>query len=344
MKKIILLLALILIIPSILALDYNVQVDSPTNVEKYEGEIIENLFYATIKNNAPICDITCEYTTSMNTVGTGIKVSHDGGLNRFPFDLKAQGNEGIASYTLTITCKRILEGLCLLESPETKPPFGDKFTYLYNGDNICTTSNEDCYSASNDCVCGTGKKCKEDLTRTQDEMGCTTYCGNNKVESQYETCSNCPSDVGKCNGMNCLFGNECEGNYCVHEICWNKPWREGDNFCDMEEGENCKNSDDCACKKDELCSNGICEKTKSDEDEINQAVKKGVQDTLETSENKQKTISYVAIGLIISVILCYILFKIIKGNKSKIKSIKKTFKKINKKTKKVIKKTSKKKK
>lgn len=89
----------------------------------------------------------------------------------------------------------------------------------------------------------------------------TTYCGNNEIESEHETCLGCPEDVGKCNLESCIQGNECEGKYCIHEICWNKPYKEKDGFCDSGEGENCKNSvDDCSCGAYERCgSSGVCE-------------------------------------------------------------------------------------
>ncbi len=88
----------------------------------------------------------------------------------------------------------------------------------------------------------------------------TTYCGNGEVELEHENCGECPEDVGKCDLKDCIYGTECEGKYCIHEICWNKPWREGDNFCDISEGENCKNSKDCSCGTYERCSSsGICE-------------------------------------------------------------------------------------
>src|SRR3989339_341521 len=100
-----------------------------------------------------------------------------------------------------------------------------------------------------------------DSSRDVDEMKCATYCSNGVKESSYETCSNCPMDVGKCNGLDCLSGSECEGSYCVHELCWNKPYKENDGFCDFNRGENCKNSvDDCSCGSNERCGSlGICE-------------------------------------------------------------------------------------
>src|SRR3989339_409944 len=63
-----------------------------------------------------------------------------------------------------------------------------------------------------------------------------------KILNNHEDCTNAKSD-------------------CVHELCWNKPYKENDGFCDFNRGENCKNSvDDCSCGSNERCGSlGICE-------------------------------------------------------------------------------------
>ncbi|MCK5149890.1 hypothetical protein KAJ87_03105 [Candidatus Pacearchaeota archaeon] len=333
MRKTIILLILILTIPSILALDYIVDVNSPTHINVYEGETnIENFVSAVITNNGDYCDITCSYTTSFNTHSNEeLEVAKAGGKGTFKIKVDAEGIKGIASYILTITCERKVNYINCWPSSDSNAS-QNSFTFLWNGDGVCTTDNEKCiayggFLYDSSCDCSSDKECRPDSSREIDSKGCATYCGNGIAETTYETCSNCPKDVGKCNLKDCISGSECEGKYCIHEFCWDKPWREEDNFCDVSEGENCKNSNDCVCNNDELCSNGICEKIKSSEDEINQAVKKGVQDTLKTSENRQKIISYVSMGLIILVLLGYILFKRIKLDRSKSKSTKKTTKK-----------------
>ena len=96
------------------------------------------------------------------------------------------------------------------------------------------------------------------------------------AEEEFETCvgygdtKSC-SDVGNCDGISCILASECVNGYCVHESCWNKPYKEGDGFCDVNNGENNKNSQiDCACADNErwdtiaqkcetYCGNGFCE-------------------------------------------------------------------------------------
>ena len=95
------------------------------------------------------------------------------------------------------------------------------------------------------------------------------FCGDSSCNGS-ETCSNCPTDVGKCDGESCNSKSECEGNYCVHNKCSHTPYIKGDTYCDSSVGENCLNSlPDCACSASERCNsqgkcetycgNGICE-------------------------------------------------------------------------------------
>jgi len=257
------------------ALDYQVQVNAPSQVSEYEGDTITNKFSATITNTATNCDISCDWFTSMATQGSDVKVTKNGGQNQFPFDVKALGNSGSASFTLTIICDRITSIICWSSTDQRN--FGPySFNFKYNGDGTCTTEREKCaayttyLAAPNDCKCGTDKQCNPTSPRGSDNIGCATFCGNKIIESQYENCNNCPGDIGKCDGASCLINTECEGKYCVHNICSHLPYITGDNFCDVNVGENCKNSAiDCACGNNERCSslaicetycgNGICE-------------------------------------------------------------------------------------
>ncbi|HLC57522.1 MAG TPA: zinc-ribbon domain-containing protein [Candidatus Nanoarchaeia archaeon] len=246
------------------ALDYSVTINSPLSVNAYEGEI-SNQLSATIKNNAGICDITCDWVTTAGQ-GTGIKIPHDGGTNTFNFDAKAEGSNGIATSSLIITCKRLTSISCWTEG-EQQTSYPYTFRYLWNSDGICTPKKEKCdnylsFVKDNACSCSPGKECKPNGGRTDlDEKGCQTYCGNKIIEKQYENCNNCQDDIGKCDGTSCIQGSECEGKHCVHNVCDPLPYRVGDSYCDRGVGETCKNSgSDCACEANQRCSNsGVCE-------------------------------------------------------------------------------------
>ena len=123
--------------------------------------------------------------------------------------------------------------------------------------------------------------------------------------------------MGQCDGyVGCVSGNECEGGFCIHEVCRNKPWKEGDGFCDINEGENCKNSEDCACKKNELCSNtGICEKPEKNKEEITEAIKSGIQENLQASQKKTKNVTLWTAGLIVLFLVGYLIYKFTKNKK-----------------------------
>ncbi len=268
MKRLIIVLLILLISSfSALALEYTVQVTSPSKVNTYEGVYTGNVFGATITNNAGICDITCDWSTDLgNTHGEGLKVTHNGGTKSFNFNVLAQGSNGVASYSLTVTCKRITGFDCWTEGTEPKQSGPFSFSYLYAGDGICTTEKERCdnylsYKKDSACTCSSDKECKPNSNRGADDKGCATFCGNNKVEKQYETCDSCPNDVGKCDGLSCVSANECEGNYCVHNVCSPLSYIKGDSYCDINEAENCKNSaSDCACGANKRCSSaGVCE-------------------------------------------------------------------------------------
>jgi len=252
--------------------EFSVGVNSPSYVDVYEGDPINNQFSAIITNNGKHCDITCEWSTSMNTHGSEVKVAPNGGKTYFPFDLVAQGNNGEGSYMLTVTCNRIhTPSQICLSDPNSYTSNVLYFNYLYNGDGTCTTEKEKCtayqsyLSAPNDCKCSSDKECNPTSSRGSDSYGCSTYCGNKITEKQFgETCGNCPGDVGKCDGVSCATSNECEGKYCVSSAqpkCSDKPYIVGDGICTVGTQESCKISPlDCKCGANQICNNyGVCE-------------------------------------------------------------------------------------
>jgi hypothetical protein len=264
-KKILIPLIILFLSTNVLALEYSVTVNSPSSVNAYEGDKISNKFSAIITNAGSFCDISCGWATSAGN-GDGIKVALGGGTNTFYFDVNADGSGGIASYQLIITCDRISTWNCWSEQDQRNTG-SRQFRFLWNGDDICTTEREKCenynqFLKDNACSCSSGRECKPNGNRNDiDERGCQTFCGNNIVEKQYENCNNCPNDVGRCDGTSCIKGSECEGKYCVHNVCNALPYRVGDNYCDNNVGETCKNSgSDCACGNNLRCSNtGVCE-------------------------------------------------------------------------------------
>ena len=236
----------LLMIYPVSALEYSVQVNSPSQVNAYEGDKVSSGFSATITNAAGVCDISCDWVTSAGS-GTGIKVPPDSGSKSFNYDVRAEGSSGVASYTLTVSCDRISSWECW-SSPDQKTLGPYSFKFLYSGDGTCTTTKEKCatynqyISAPNDCQCNQEKECKPNSNRGADDKGCSTFCGNKLAEKQWESCSDCQIDIGKCDGVSCFATNECEGKYCVHEKCSHLAYITGDTYCDKNIGETCKNS------------------------------------------------------------------------------------------------------
>jgi len=270
------------LISSVHALEYIVQINSPSSISAYEGENSGNIFQGNITNNGQFCDISCTWTTTLNTVsepGATIKVQNNGVPKPFNFNVWALGSNGLATYTISVNCKRILVGLCLAESPDQRISELHSFSFFHKNDGICTTEREKCANYFDDetnflkdpsCTCSSTTQCNPSSERGSDSKGCATYCGNKVKESQYETCNNCPGDVGKCDGQSCNSKSECEGNYCVHNKCSHVAYIKGDTYCDSNVGESCLNSpSDCACSSSEKCNsqgkcetycgNGICE-------------------------------------------------------------------------------------
>lgn len=188
------------------------------------------------------------------------------------FIINLQPNTKEVQGILTVSCTRTGSlGLCGGNS--TKEKSFSTNSYGYNGDRNCQSGKESC-KVSDDCSCtkegksSIGKDIKQ-CVGIGLSASCQTYCGNGICESD-ESCSTCSLDCGKCEGVSCIYGSECEGKFCVHEKCSSKPYVQGDSFCDFDLGENCKNSlVDCGCKSSEkcgqtaqcetFCGNGVCE-------------------------------------------------------------------------------------
>ena len=252
------------------AIDFSLSGEDVNPLEVYDGDT-STLTAIVTADPSNFCNIVCAWGVNTGPDYSGV-VSGNSNLPKtvlasgvskiFPFRINAVG-QGSVSYTLTVTCDN--ENPFCLASPVIKT-YSNTLTFDYAGDNECTTSKEKCvdydsYTGTIDCACSSIKECNPSSFRGADDYGCATYCGNTVKETEFETCSNCPSDIGKCDGLSCVFSSECEGNFCVHEKCSSKPYIEGDGFCDLDEGENCKNSvSDCSCGNNERCGNaGMCE-------------------------------------------------------------------------------------
>src|SRR3989338_3381259 len=258
--KLIIFTIFLLMLSSVHALEYSVTVNSPSSVNAYEGDKITNKFSAALINNAGVCVITCGWATTAGQ-DSGIKVAKEGGKNTFNFDVNAVGSSGTASYSLVVTCDRISAWNCWSDQDQrTLGPY--QFRFLWNGDGICTSEREKCenynqFLKDNSCSCQSGKECRPNGNRNDlDEKGCQTYCGNNIVEKQYEKCNDCPDDVGKCDGLQCFTGSECEGKFCVHNKCSRLAYIIGDGYCDTNVGENCNSKQDCPCESNTHCEIG----------------------------------------------------------------------------------------
>ncbi len=243
-----------------LAYDFSVKL-GPVPKDYYEGETVSLEASVTAEVDW-WCELNCKWATpdmgeKMICDGCGIP---DNTRKDFVYQTISSGNNGIKEFVLTVSCKRDNNAFNCFESDYFSRSYDVTFNYGYNGDGICQNDKgEDCLSS--DCVCGSGKDCMADILRKEDNLRCTTFCGNGLIESVYENCTNCPLDVGKCDGTSCIKDEECEGEYCAHEVCSSTPYIKGDGFCDFDKEENCKNSVlDCGCEKNERCSAyGVCE-------------------------------------------------------------------------------------
>ncbi len=254
-----------LLLHTVVAFSYNVSDPALPSTKPYQGDtiILEATVTAASDNR---CTITCQWQTNNQgpeSIGNPEPLGA-GQSKSFGPKVSVSGSNGQVSDKLIVTCQRYSN--CLWGSSDNIPQKIISFSFNYPGDGTCTTTKEKCQAFSSflgtqDCSCSATTECRPDSSRGVDDRGCATFCGNNIAEKQFETCSSCPKDIGKCDGLSCNLGSECEGKYCIHEICWNKPYKEGDGFCDLDKGENCKNSiADCACGSNERCSErAICE-------------------------------------------------------------------------------------
>jgi len=107
------------------------------------------------------------------------------------------------------------------------------YTQFCNTSQLCEDKkpiNSTCY-LNNQCLSG---HCVHNVCRASDP-----YCGDLYCDAG-EHSTNCPADCNqtlKQNGENCTQNSECQGNYCVHNICRSTPTYCGDNYCDS--GESC---------------------------------------------------------------------------------------------------------
>ncbi len=229
----------LLFVSNIFAFEFTLNSVEPTKSAAYQTDYAS--FKSSVTYVGSTCKISCSWYAGQDSESFDCLENTCG----FNFNINAQSSQGFVSGTLTVICNLpgSLWPVCISQGDQQKTKTYS-FSYPYLGDNVCTTSNnyENCQSALSDCPCSSGMKCMFDISRPKDSRGCTTYCGNSIKESTYETCSSCPTDVGKCDGSVCISGSECEGKYCVHEKCWNKPYKIGDTFCDSGVGENCANS------------------------------------------------------------------------------------------------------
>jgi len=256
--KILSLLLLILLCGSVSAFNFEIDSISSPSKRPYQGDTIE--FEGSIKaSDKNFCHISCKWS---NGQYNDKLISSDIAPNqRKPFKilLNTMGSNGKSSFTLVVTCKFVFGKTCAY-SPSVTHSRGATIEFDYNGDRRCTTPKESCASAREDCKCSSQLECNPSSSRGSDEKGCATFCGNNRIESKFENCESCSSDVGKCEGVGCSSAIECEDNFCVHGRCSKKAYRIRDGFCDNNDGENCKNSGaDCSCGPFKECSGtGVC--------------------------------------------------------------------------------------
>lgn len=141
------------------------------------------------------------------------------------------------------------------------------------------SSNSDCQSSwcKGTWCCESGKNCcKGNSQCASDEVcGSSFYCIKSAatpspstpppIPSTPEPEEEIPSEpVMKSNGQSCYEASECEGSYCVHEICRSTESYCGDGFCDLfseagkcnEDCIKCNSQADCEIKKCTNCISG----------------------------------------------------------------------------------------
>jgi len=260
------------LIGGVIASDFSIsEVSIPSDVYQGDSPVLTAKVSASSGN---ICDIECTWEVSTGpdyfgfVSGTSLEPStvlKKGENEVFPFRVNAEGN-GKLSYSLTVTCSRVVNYINCWPGDIVHEVYRD-FDFSVAGDGVCDSGYEMCadfenFIGTSDCSCDdVSKICNPPSSRGADIFGCASFCGNDLVESDFENCSNCPSDAGKCDGVSCFNDDECEGGFCVHEKCQRDLYVDGDGFCDINLGENCKNSiSDCSCAIYQRCSSsGVCE-------------------------------------------------------------------------------------
>jgi len=105
--------------------------------------------------------------------------------------------------------------------------------------------------------CPNGGVSKKILTTatpgTSNNDVCPPPCGDGNCSAD-ESCANCSTDCGKCNGEFCSLNGDCASSHCVHGICRATDPYCGDSYCDT--GENCP-SDNASCT-DNKCYEPTC--------------------------------------------------------------------------------------
>ncbi|MDO8740472.1 MAG: hypothetical protein Q7J54_02750 [Candidatus Woesearchaeota archaeon] len=213
--------------------------------------------------------------------------------------------------------------------PDNGRALDDDGCATYCGNGICEKESESCSICPQDC-----KKC--DLASCFQSFECEGgyclwsvcwYASTRKDDGHCdngENCANSPNDCACPSSQKCGDSKVCE-TYCGNSVCEENEkgickadckWC-GDGSCNSDKGENCK-----TCESD--C--GVCENQKLNQ-EISEKAKEVVKEGLNEASQKQKIITFSALGLIGIFIIGYILFKLILHNKSKKIESKKNLKK-----------------
>lgn len=261
MKRL-LLLAIALIVCSYVVYAAPVEFSLDVNVPSgnyYQGDSVS--VNGDVSADVYWCTLSCTYELDGQT--GSLTLSESNPSEEFSI-IANLGGTGTFHKPLNVVCQT--SGSFCTESDNAQSAYVT-ITYSYLGDGVCDTSEgEDCTKDGTEsaCRCSSPKSCINDdgdSKRTLDSKKCATYCGNDVVEKSYETCTNCPTDVGKCDGQYCSSGNECEGTFCVHSKCSHTKYVMGDSYCDGGTGETCINSpSDCVCGANQRCgSSGTCE-------------------------------------------------------------------------------------
>ncbi|MEK6921543.1 MAG: hypothetical protein AABX82_06675, partial [Nanoarchaeota archaeon] len=263
-KLIIILLVGILLLNGVYASEFTItSVTKQSSETPYRGDTIsyKGIIQADSGN---ICKIECSYqigSSSGSVSDSGAPPDTQlsaGQVQEFPFSVQTSGSSPLTS-DLIISCKQVTAWNCW--SGDTISHSKQIISsFLYPGDGTCTTSKEKCedygsFLKDDACSCPhPPKECRPNGNRNDlDDKGCQTYCGNKIVEKQYESCNNCPDDVGKCDGLQCFSSSECEGKFCVHNKCSHIAYIIGDGYCDTNVGENCNSKQDCPCESNTRC-------------------------------------------------------------------------------------------